>query len=516
MSRIILILLVATSLGAFGQSYVKTNIKGVKLRDNGAIIQNNQVTGYYFFYNLEATSGQTNNYALIILDENLREVNSTQIIQAKSFSILEVAFNGEAFAVLGYDTRANAFHLFTYDTNLKEIARIMRVVSNRNLNQAYGAYVSGNEPEQSFLVPVPKRGFLVYHMTQDNEPHYRIDMMSNKLDNLWHEESGKAADIEVATSSLQNSRYIGSLIEIRSRRGAKDLQYDLVINDAVTGQRLFRKPMKWQAFDLAVSDVKYDSINKQFVAFGEYYAETQREARDKSLGFMTMVFDTTGAVVQSKTTSWKDLSNVAPVTQKGKIDGENYHVMFHNTLRTADGQLFVIGEQYKKAASAGGIALNVLSVALGGGSTASTVQLEVGGMVIFQFNPDYTINKVHFFDKQKSTFMLPSGSMYISPKGISHYGKAIGAFDYRFTQVSADYESFVASYVDYSRSEGQSAFVVGSIVYTPEKTFTLDKFNLQRRTNAFYVGRAKEGYILITEYFKKDRKLESRLEKINY
>ena len=43
--------------------------------------------------------------------------------------------------------------------------------------------------------------------------------------------------------------------------------------------------------------------------------------------------------------------------------------------------------------------------------------------------------------------MLPSGSMYISPKGISHYGKAIGAFDYRFTQTSADHTGFIANYV---------------------------------------------------------------------
>jgi hypothetical protein len=516
MTRIILILLFVLPLGLFAQSYVKTNIKGVKLRNNGSIRQNNQVTGYYFFYNLEATSKQTNNYGLVILDENLREVNSTILTELKTFSILEVSFNGEAFAMLGYDTRAREFHLYTYDTNLKEIARIVRQVSNKNLNQAYGSYVSGNEPEQSFLVPVPKRGFLVYHMTQDNEPHYRIDMMSNKLENLWHEEAAHTAEIELATSSLQNNKYIGSLIEIRSRRGAKDLSYDLLINSAVTGQRLFRKPVKAQNFDLAVSDIKYDSINNQFVLFGEYYEESQREARDKSNGFMTMVFDTTGTIINSKTTSWKELSTKAPVTQKGKIDGENYHVMFHNTLRTADGQLFVIGEQYKKAASAGGIALNVLSVALSGRSTASNVQLEVGGMVIFQFNPDYTINRVHFFDKTKSTFMLPSGSMYVSPKGIAQYGKAIGAFDYRFTQTSADYTGFIVNYVDYSRAEGANGVIVGSIVYTPEKTFALDKFNLKKRTTQFYVGRAKEGYILITEYFKKERKLESRLEKINY
>jgi hypothetical protein len=516
MKKVLLFLLLASPCLLLAQSYVKTNIKGVKLRNNGAIINNNQVTGYYFFYDLEKTNDQINNYAFVITDENLREVSNVTIVQPRTFAILEVAFNGEAFAVLGYDTRANAAHMITYDTQLKEIARIMRLVKNKNLNAAYGAYVNGNEPEQDFLIPVPKRGFLLYHMSQENEAHYRIDMFSNELKELWGDQAGPNADIEVALSSLQNKKYIGSIIEMRARRGAKDLSYDLLVNRADNGERVFRKPVKSGVYDLAVSDVKYDTIKNQFVAFGEFYTQGQREARDKSLGFMTIVYDSVGNIVETKTNLWRDLANVAPVTQKGKIEGENYHVMFHNTLRTSDGQLFVIGEQYKKAASAGGIALNVLSVALGGYSQTSTVQLEVGGMVVFQFNPDYTINRVHFFEKTKSTFMLPSGSMYITPKGISHYGKSIGAFDYRFTQASSDQSGFVSTFVDYSRESGEGKFVVGSIVYTPEKTFALDKFNLTRRTNSFWVGRAKEGYVLVSEYFRKEKKLESRLEKINY
>jgi hypothetical protein len=58
--------------------------------------------------------------------------------------------------------------------------------------------------------------------------------------------------------------------------------------------------------------------------------------------------------------------------------------------------------------------------------------------------------------------------------------------------------------------------MLGSVIYTPEKTFVVDKLALNRSSSEYFISRAKEGYVLVTEYFKKEKRLDSRLEKLNY
>jgi len=505
--------------GAWAQTFTKTGIKSIRIRSSGEVIHNNQVTGYYLFYNLERTTARTNNYLLTFMDENLREINSVNIIRSSTFTILESSYNGSNFAVIGFDRAQNMMELITYDSTLKQTAVITRLIKGNNLRMAYGAAANGDETEQRFLVPVTGKGFLLYSVNESRKAHYHVEFFDSSLKSIWVDEPAEDADIEMAFEAFQDSQAIGSLIERRERNQSKNLEFDLLVNNTSTGKRMFKVPVLIEnQFTIAVSDVRHDSVTNQFVAFGEYYGMNARETRDRSLGFINVVYDSNGKMVSHKETSWEDMSKVTPLDAKGKFEGSNTSILFHNTIRTSDGQIFVIGEQYKKAASASGIALSVAAIALGGGGGQTQMtQINIYNLVVFQFNPDFTINKVHTFEKEKSVMQLPSGSVNMSPKFVSNYAKAFGAFDYRFTQMSTDNSTFIINYVDYDRkNEDGKAFVVGSIVYTPEKTFVTDKFTITRKTTSFNIMKAKPGYLLVTEYFRKEKKIESRLEKVNY
>ncbi len=140
--------------------------------------------------------------------------------------------------------------------------------------------------------------------------------------------------------------------------------------------------------------------------------------------------------------------------------------------------------------------------------------MNIYNMVVFQFNADYSLEKVHIFEKNASQLLLPSGSMYTSSKLLSYYIKAIGGFDFRFSQEFPGNETFAVVYVD--ADKGSQKAVLGSIVFTPEKVFAVDKMRFDRHSQEFAVMRAKPGYVLIAEYFKKEKKFDMRLEKINY
>lgn len=502
---------------ALAQTYTKTGIRNVRLRGSGEIIHKNQVVGYYLFYNLEKTNNRQNNYQLTVLDENLREINSVTIERSRTYTILEASYNGNTFAVLGFDRSNNMVEIIAYDDQLKQTGTMARLAKGTNMLNAYGAAASGNETEQRFLVPVTDKGFLLYSVNEDRKAHYRVEFLTSELKTLWTDQAPADGNIEMAFEAFQDSETIGSLIEKRKKNTSKDIEYELLVNNTTTGQRIFKVPVAAKNFNVIVSDIRHDSTTGDFIMFGEYYPVGATEATDKSLGFMSIVYDKEGKLLTQQNTSWEDMSKLTPLNEKGKFEGNNTNILFHNTVRTSDGQIFVVGEQYKKAANAAGIALNVAALALGGGQMGSMTQINIYNLVIFQFNPDFTINKVHTFEKNKSVMQMPAGSAGVSPKLVSNYAKAIGAFDYRFTQMSEDNSTFIVNYVDFDRqSEAGRAFVIGSIVYTPEKTFVTDKFNLKKSSTEFTVFKAKPGYILVSEYFRKDKKLESRLEKVNY
>jgi hypothetical protein len=137
--------------------------------------------------------------------------------------------------------------------------------------------------------------------------------------------------------------------------------------------------------------------------------------------------------------------------------------------------------------------------------------------VVFEFNPDFSIKRAHLFEKDKNVVMLPAGATYYSSKLLSYYAKSMGGFDFVFSQVSSDKSTFNVSYINYDKEKGEkSKNILGTVVYTPEKKFSIDKMPLDRKSTSFYVYRAKEGYVMISEYNKKNKTLESRLEKINY
>lgn len=524
MNKLFLFLIVfAWSVVTHAQNLTKTGVLSMKLRNSGAIIQDDQVRGYYFFYNQEKQDRKNNNYLLTVTDENLREINSINIVRPTTYTLVEGSFNGDAFGFMFYDSRGKSVELIAYDRTLKQTGSTVKRLSSKIALAALNQVSLGNQASQSYLVPVSPNGFLYYGIKDGNKYHYEVEFYDNAMKRKWMNQATVNANVELASEAFQDGGYVGSLIARKKSASAKDIDFDLLVQDAESGAVMFRIPVATDQYNVSLSDVYFDKNKQGFVIFGEYYNKTDKELKDQSQGFITLELDMQGKIKAQKINSWAtEISQVTPINERGKFDGLKANILFHNTIRTNDGQIFVIGEQYKKVASAAGIANQVLNIAAAAAtgyysSSTAAVQLNVYNMVIFQFNPDFTVNKVHVFEKDKNVVMLPAGAGYSSSKMLSYYAKAIGGFDYVFSQVSSDRETFAVAYINYDREKGQKGKnVLGSVVYTPERTFFTDKLVMNRKSTDYYVFRAKEGYVMVTEYFKKERRLESRLEKINY
>jgi hypothetical protein len=511
------LLLICASLTVTAQNLSRNNVMKMTLRGTGPIIRDSQVEGYYQFYLADKEDKKNYNYQLSVYDANLTEIKSINIVRPKTFVLIEAAFNGEAFGFLFFDRKGKSVELMSYDKALKPVGLMKRVVSNRFSLALYDQIAQGSEPTQALLIPVNGKGFVYYGMKAGNKMHYQMEFMDNQMKTKWMETTpaGSKMAVDMAADGFQSDKYLGSVITSKKNLTTRNTESDLVVHDIETGKALFRSPMTAGEYSILFSDVWYDQANQRFTVFGEYFDIDDAELKARSLGFITVNYDMQGKMVGYKTNSWQnEISKAAPVNERGKFDGNNTNILFHDFIRTSDGKVFAVGEQYKKAASAAGIATTVL---FGANSGTSTVQLNVYNMVVFEFESDYTLKKVHVFEKDKNVLLLPSGYGTLAPRTLSYYAKSVGGFDYSFSQMSPDKNTFYISYVNYDREKGEkSKNVLGTIVYTPEKQFTVDKVEMNRKSTLYFVQRAKDGYVFITEYFKKEKRIDSRLAKINY
>jgi hypothetical protein len=496
---ILLLVIVGCNLPSFGQSLTKNDVTEVKLRNAGAIVQNGNVKGYYQFYNLEKTDRKNNNYLLSVTDENLREINSVNIVRPNTYLLIEGVFNGEAFGFLFYDVREKKLELIAFDRTLKETGKVTKELKNKYANASYAYIAQGHEPMQAFLVSVPNKGFIYYGIKEDSKSEYEIEFYTNTMKKSWSTYApADDFDFENAAEAFQDEQYAGSLILKRTSVFSTDLDFELLVQTIGDGKQLFRIPLETAKYKLSLAEIFFDKAKQQFTVFGEYFNKDENVIKNKSQGFITVVLDINGKVVSEKVNSWAaDISKL--VAAKDKATFEDTGILFHEFIRTDDGQLFAIGEQYKK------------------GGPPMAVKLNVFNLVIFQFASDFTIKKVHLFEKDKNPVSLPPGMLVTSSKMLSYIAKAFGGFDFVFSQTSPDKATFVATYINYDREKGEKGKnILGSVVYTPEKIFTVDKLPLNRKSSTYFVYRAKEGYVLVNEYFAKEKRLESRLEKLNY
>ena len=206
------------------------------------------------------------------------------------------------------------------------------------------------------------------------------------------------------------------------------------------------------------------------------------------------------------------MSKYLDVTSKGKIADFGF-MYLHQFVQTADGKIYAIGEGYKKVASALGIASAILTRGRGG---ASMTKAKITDMMILTFDQEFNIKGAKVYEKNSNNLELPSGYDFMSTpilgKLLKYY---FGGFDYAYTQVNNDFTSFSVYYSDFVKEKGSyKGGTFNSITYADGK-FTIDRINTKSDAKFSAVYPSQQGQVLIMDYYKKDKRLEMHIEKMN-
>ena len=506
------LLLFATSLWAQEKLTIDKVYK-VTLRNSGTIIENEQIKGYYLFYLSDKIDRKTNEYTLQILDANLNKLKDVKFQDSKHITLLESSYNGSSLVFMFFDADQNMLDYRLYTTDGAKSYAYSKTLDRRSENyfkQIISQTADDEESENQNIFDIEGKGFLAITPLRETKKYtYDVSFYSSDKKKTWT--FNPIEDGKIAQAQYLGANDSVAVIEVLSREKltSKEMESTLIGINLSNGRKAFEvrtQDGKNQLYPMNITTMKGSS---EFLLIGPYFEGNDRVLQDKSDGLGIWLMNNQGKIVKSKYASWeKDLSKFLKLDNKGRVAGLGY-VYFHNLVQTDDGKIFAIGEGYKKAASAGGIAMSVLTQSYNG----NTTKLVVTDMLMLELNEKFELTNANIYEKNNNNFNL-RGADFANPHTLALVAKAFGAFDYSYTQMGKNRASFVSGYTDYERSKDYKGMTFNSISYYNGK-LTTDKINLKTDASSIRLMPGKPGTVMIMEYFRKDKKLDLRLEKIN-
>lgn len=496
------------------------NIRKANVRNSGPIISNEEVKGYFTFYQSDKVDRKTNEYTLQILDEHLNKVKDLKFEDSKNIVLQESAYNGSQimFQFFDEDQKVLDFRVYGLDGKLK--FSYQRPVDKKT--KAYMETVNANntkeESQNKSLYGIEERGFISAIPVRDGKKYsFEVNFYQTDKKKQWTYDPEE--EEKVSTAQYLGSSDSVAVFEVlrRERLMSQKTSSWLLGVYLHSGKKAFEFETDREKYSFLPMNISTLRGSGSFMVLGPYFDKDANVMKDKSLGLAVWAINNQGKITASKYNSWaNEIGKHLKVDAKGRIEDLGY-VYFHRVMQTEDGKIFAIGEGYKKAVSALGIGTKVLSGLAGGyGSGGNSVmKMKVTDMVMIQFDEKFDIQRATIYEKNTNNIELMGGMEFVGAPTLAHYIKYVyDAFDYSFTQTDKGHTTFSACYTDYVRSKDYKGLTFNTISYY-NNNITTDKVELKTTSSRLRIMPAKSGSVMILEYFKKDKRLDMRLEKIN-
>jgi hypothetical protein len=485
------------------------NVVSAYLRNSGPIIFQEEIKGYFLFYQSDKVDKKTNEYTLQILDDNVNKVKEIRFTDAKNINLLESAYNGSDIMFMFYnrDERLIEYRVYAVDGKAKFNYQLPLEKKSIAYIDAYSA-TNTEESQNKNLFSIEGKGFITtIPIREKGDYTYQVNFFQTDKKNQW-------VYIADDPKRMANATYLGNsdsvaVFEVMKKKGALSGKFESWLLGLYlhNGKKAFEFETDREKYSFYPMNIQTVRNSSQYILMGTYYDKDDRIMKDKSLGLGVWIMNNQGQVVNSKYNSWAtDISKYLKTNSKGKVDDLGY-IYFHKIIQTQDGKIFGVGEGYKKVANGLGIAGAMTG--LGG----SITKMKITDIVLLQFDNTFTITDAKIYDKNSNSFDLGI-SDYVGAHTMAMLIDAYGGFDYAFSQTDKAHSLFTVGYTDYVRSKDYKGLTFNTISYYNNNIST-DKIELKTTSSRMRIMPAKTGSVMILEYFKKAKRLDMRLEKVN-
>ncbi len=499
-----------------GLSKQLDNIRRRDLVNFGNIIENEVLVGYYMFRKMDNTGGGKALFQLEILDENLKSKKTIKFEKKKNQLLVEMCYNGKVFLIIM--TNKKGIDMITYSKDGKKVSEKNIKKLNKYERARMSSSLQSEETNLSTIYPMGENGFYRQSYVKNKKLGFTVEAFSNDLKTLWTYTSSKTSkEVEAVDILYASENYLALLHAHKKNLMTKEINNDFLFLDGKDGKKMFSLPMK-EISTLSIQGCYVNEAKNEIILNGEYFAKGSKIYNSKSEGLYLMKLNLEGEELKMEKLSWKkDLTKLLVTDADKGSSKENMRFFVHKVINDSNGKTYIIAEQYKRIISAKAVGMNIANAALGGGgSDLSNISIKIYNLVYLVLDADFKVQEMDIVKKKFSEFYLPKGAEFYSPTMIAQYIKATNNFDYQFTSLNKDKSGFITFYIDLNRKsedKKKNDAVIGTISLSNGAIETKRiPFNTEFNTVIF--RNAKQGYILIGEYWRKKKQLMLRLEPV--
>jgi hypothetical protein len=509
----IILMLVAST--AIAQNYTLEDVGRNSLRNSGTIVDGNVIKGYFYFYYSEKVSRKTANYQIVILDEDLKEKASETLTESKYTSLLEASYNGSTILFKFLDGKERTVFYRTMDKNGKLSDKETRE-ANKYEFMMYSANVTKNLKNVN-VSSVSKDYFVDVYTFKEKKYTYKAVCLDNSGKEVWTYNGPVEKGVNTGAYFAGNKDQVILLTGKSKSTLSRDYTFNLLCLN-MDGELNYELELETSRYTLLPHNAFISDKNGDMTILGEYYDADDKSMKAESKGLFVKVVDENGDKISDKYITWsRDIGSKVSSDDRREID--NYSIYFHDIQMTKSGKIIAIGEQYRKQISASGVALKALAAATGGSSNASSLEMKIGKMFVVTLDENYDVGTVEILDKKPRRVVLAQEYSLVNRHLMAKLMAAEGSFDYSFTQTNEDMTLISIGYTDSEKEKGklmkQSKFHLVNFSDGEEEPVK-DKIDLETEATDLYVMPAKPGFLLIAEYYRKENKMELKLEPINF
>ncbi|MDF2433458.1 MAG: hypothetical protein JWP44_3089 [Mucilaginibacter sp.] len=508
--KLLIISLVFLGTRATGQDVTRQfeEVKHVTIRNMGTITKNNEVKGYYSFYEFDKVNRKTLLYRLNLLDENLNELGTKDITGPRDWELISSGYDGNNFCFKFWDERKKTFELKVYDQDANEVTSNTLKV---NYNPKSAEFMRYKEVVGQELAILGNNGFVNYTFNDPNNA-FIISYVDGASKNSWQQTYQPEGKSKVMAPTFLNGNKEMILTAVsRIDKGFDNLKTKQSILGTRTddGTRLF--DLSTEFGDNHVVPINAIFEGEKIIIIGLNYktSKTYTTAPD---GLAFLEIDKTGKILKSNFKNIEEsLGKFLPMEDHKLKDG--YYLYIHDIVKTNHNTSLIIAEKFKKGSAAGAAASIAVSMFANIGA-----HLKLENMVVIEYDADGNVVQAQEIPKAEgSADDLPAYAALFPPYLLASVANILGHMDYMYKTNNTDNSQITFSFIDYGRIDDDSKKTnnFGQIKYKNGK-ISVDKIAIKKEKATFtHLYRAKPGHVLKIDYFKKDKKLTMNLITLN-
>ncbi len=516
MRKMISVALLATLINfGYGQNKLTLdNIVSAKIKNAGAIKQGEAIKGYYVFYESDKIDRKTREYTIQILDQNTNATKKVTMQESKDVDLLDAEFNEThlCFFFVNKDQKNYLYKIYDVEGKLcyeyeKEFDKgdYWLFEERRKLIDPDGEGQSNN------LIAIPKLGFVsLMPVRQGGANLFEIGYYSSisKKDYVYRPEFEERQTSAITLGVVDSTLFLE--VGKKKRLMSGEAKTTTFAYNVVAQKKVFELEDNFDGkFRAMPTYLQKDEGTDNFTLVASYFNEKDDVSKDygEGIAFYTMNFK--GEILTKSYSPWQGaFSKFIPVNENGKIDQIGF-LCIQKIIKASNGKVFVLAEGYKRNFSAMGSALSLLTR-----TNQGFTKIIITDLVLMEFDNTFKLQNAKVYNKTQENAGVGALSDYASQHALAALLKAGSAFGYNFTTTNKDNSNFSFCYMNYEKSNDYKGSTFNSINYSNNK-FSIDKINLNTKASFLKVLPAKQGYVAIYEYFKKEKKIEFRLEKMN-